>query len=294
LAARTANTVTFVANPGWAVNHLAPVAGRYQYILIVKQDASTSPGVAGDWWHIQSNTDKTVTVDAAGDDLVAHLAAGDTLEVRRLTSVKDLFGSGSSCVLNKDSNGEILTTEEDVITLVQGTSFVGNIFYHDGSVGPEGYYDPNGNEAGDGSTLTLDPGQPVLVFRRSGSPTTTIPFVGHAHSGPFTQYLSSGPNAIGPVFPVPAPIGTSKLKESGWVSDVNAEVLTTEESLGILMNGSFFSLQFFHYAGADFDNGWYVDGNLDNSYPFQPAAAYTVFHKGPNRIVWRQPSPIAQ
>jgi uncharacterized protein (TIGR02597 family) len=296
LSGRTADSVTFAANPNWAVNQFAPVSGRPQFIVIVKSDASGSPGVEGDWWHVTANTDKSITVNNKGTSLLGHLAAGDTLELRRLTSLKDLFGSGAGTVLNKDSNGEVLTTEEDVVTLVQGTSFVGDIFYHDGSLAgdgfPEGYYDADGNHAGDGSTLTLNPGQPVLVQRKQGSAPRTIAFTGYVHQGRFTQYLNAGPNAIGPVFPVPASIGASQLKESGFVSDTNGEVLTTEDSVAYLMNGSFFGTQLFHYAGPDADQGWYVDGEFNNAAPIEPTRAYTVFQKGPGALVWRQPSPF--
>ena len=292
----SANTLTFAANPAWTANQFAPVSGRAQYIVIVTSDASGSPGVEGDWWHVTGNTGQSVTVDNRGNNLSAHLAAGDTLELRRLTSLKDLFGSGAGCVLNKDGNGEVLTTEEDVVTLVQGTSFVGDIFYHDGTLAdigfPEGYYDADGNHAGDGSTLTLNPGQPVLLQRKQGSAPKTIAFTGMVHEGRFTQYLAVGPNAIGPVFPVPAPIGASQLKESGFLSDLNGEVLTTEDSVAYLMNGSFFGTQLFHYAGPDADAGWYVDGEFNNAAPIEPTRAYTVFHKGPGLLVWRQPSPL--
>jgi uncharacterized protein (TIGR02597 family) len=296
VAGVSGDTVTFAANPAWNANQFAPVSGRPQYIVIVTSDASGSPGVEGDWWRVTENTGQSITVENHGNNLSSHLAAGDTLELRRLTSLRDLFGSGQGCVLNKDANGEVLTTEEDVVTVVQGTSFVRDIFYHDGSLAglgfPEGYYDSAGNHAGDGSTLTLNPGQPVLLQRKVGSAPKTIAFTGMVHQGRFTQYLVAGPNAIGPVFPVPAPIGASQLKESGFLSDLNGEVLTTEESVAYLMNGSFFGTQLFHYAGPAADPGWYLDGEPNNAAPIEPTRAYTVFHKGPGLLVWRQPPPF--
>ena len=96
LQSATSSSATLAGSTGWTANQFGPQNGIAQYILVVTKDVSASPGVEGDWWHITGNTSDTVTVDPHSDDLSTHLSAGDTLEVRHLTSMKDLFGSRSS------------------------------------------------------------------------------------------------------------------------------------------------------------------------------------------------------
>lgn len=81
----TANTVSFGGVTGWQDNQFSPRDGMTQFILVVKKDVSASPGIEGDWWPITGNTSNSVSLDPRLDDLVAHLGAGDELEIRRLT-----------------------------------------------------------------------------------------------------------------------------------------------------------------------------------------------------------------
>ena len=55
------NAVTVTGNPSWTANAFAPQNGFSQYILLVRKDASASPGIEGDWWTIASNTGNTLT-----------------------------------------------------------------------------------------------------------------------------------------------------------------------------------------------------------------------------------------
>ncbi|MBI4327827.1 MAG: immunoglobulin domain-containing protein, partial [Chloroflexi bacterium] len=79
------STVTVKVNPGWTANLFAPKDGFSQYILLVRKDASASPGNEGDWWTIASNTGNALTLSAGTDILSSLLGSGDQIEVRRLT-----------------------------------------------------------------------------------------------------------------------------------------------------------------------------------------------------------------
>ncbi|MEK7685649.1 MAG: TIGR02597 family protein, partial [Verrucomicrobiota bacterium] len=206
------STVTVTGSPGWAANAFAAKDGFSQYILLVRKDASASPGIEGDWWTIASNTGNTLTLNAGTDVLSNLLGSGDQIEVRRLTSMKDLFGTGTTLVLNRDSNGNAAagdSSQADVIRFISGTSFGQPIFYHDGTLLPAGYYAQGGNVGPlDGSTITVLPGQGFMVFRKTGSSATTVLVNGQVQVSRLTQYLKVGPNVIGSPFAGAAPIGT--------------------------------------------------------------------------------------
>ena len=289
----TANTVSFGGATGWQNDQLAPREGLTQFILVVKRDVSTSPGIEGDWWPIIGNSSNAVSLDPRSDNLATHLGSGDELEIRRLTSIKDVFGYGTNCVLNKDADFDITAGEEDVIRMVAGSSITDVIFYHDGSLALEGYY-LNGFLVGfgDGSTLTLEPNQPLMLFRKTGSASVTFPLAGMVQTTRLTHYLASGANAVGAVFPVPAPIATSNLKESGWASDLNFDLLTAEEGIIRAVVGTSFGEEVFHYAGIASTNGWYAHGALNEAWGFQPMRGWLLFVSGPAPLVWRQTVPF--
>jgi uncharacterized protein (TIGR02597 family) len=289
----TTDQIEVEGNPGWTGDQFGLRDGMHQYVVLVSRDISASPGVQGDWWHIVDNDTDTLTVDPGLDDLSAHLETGDKLEIRRLNSLKDVFGAGSDFLLHKDSDFDILATQEDIIRFVVGTTFSNVIFYHDGTYDTEGYY-LNGTlvGTGDGSTITLNPDQPFMVFRKTGSPPLDLLLKGQVQTIPLTHYLAPGANAVGCIFPVDAGIGASNLKESGWISDTDFDVLVTQEDIGRSVIGTSFADDFFHYAGPDDLNGWYINGQLNNSYPFEPTRGYVLFIKGPDYLVWRQAVPF--
>ena len=293
LESATVDTITFVGTPEWAVNEFAFRENRPQYILRVTKAASAGSQIEGDWWYIRSNTATTVTLDPSADDLQQHLSVGDTLAVQRLTSIKDLFGSKSTCTLNPDQNLDVLTLEEDVVRTLEGTSFADEIFYHDGSLASAGYY-LNGVLAGDGdgSTITFNPDQPLMLFRKSGAPAASLTLCGHVQRTALTHYLTPGANPMATVFPVEAPLSTGGLKESGWTSDTNFDVLRSEEDIIRSVVGTSLADEVFHYSGGDAPQGWYANGTRKNDYALQPARGYIFFIQGPETRIWRQPSPL--
>ncbi|MEK7675920.1 MAG: TIGR02597 family protein [Verrucomicrobiota bacterium] len=294
------STVTVSGSPGWTANALAPQNGFSQYIVLVRKDASASPGIEGDWWTVASNTGNTLTLNAGTDVLSSLLDSGDQIKVRRLTSMKDLFGTGTTLILNKDSNGNAASgsfANADVIRFISGTSFGQPIFYHDGTILAAGYYAQGGNAGPlDGSTITALPGQGFMVFRKTGSSPTTVLVNGQVQVSRLTEYLKVGPNVIGSPFAGAAPIGTSNLKESGWVSDRDGSAAAgdfSKASLLRLITGTSFGPSVFHHDGSILQPaGWYdANGVLNNSFPLQPGKAYIFFITEPNPVRWRQAVP---
>ncbi len=294
------STVTVTGNPNWPASAFAPKDGYSQYLLLVRKDASASPGIAGDWWTIASNTGNTLTLSAGSDVLSSLLGSGDQIEVRRLTSMKDLFGTSATLVLNQDSNGNAAAgdfSQADVIRFISGTSFRAPIFYHDGTLLPAGYYVEGGNVGPlDGATITVLPGQGFMVFRKTGSSATTVRVNGQVQVSRLTEYLKVGPNVIGSPFAAAAPIGTSGLKESGWVSDHDGSAAAgdwSKASLFRLITGTSFGPSVFHHDGSILSPaGWYdANGVLNNDFPLQPGRAYIFFITAGNPVRWHQAFP---
>jgi uncharacterized protein (TIGR02597 family) len=301
ITARTANTVTFAANPNWPANTFAQVTTLQgtpispaipQFVLMVQTDSAATPGVQGDWWLVASASGNTVTVNTLGQNLSSLVAVGSTLEIRRLVSIRDLFGSGVTMPLTRDSNFDLLAAEDDFVRSLAGTGFNNEFFYHDGSVDQEGWY-YNGNFAGDGSLLRFAPTDALMLFRRTGAPSLTVCFKGQVQTRRLSSYLVPGANPTGAVFPINAPIGGSNLKDSGWISDVNFDILASEDDFGRAVVGTSFGIDFFHYAGPDDVNGWYVGGNLNNNFPIEPTRGYMLFRRpGAGTLIWRQNVPF--
>lgn len=289
VASVSGNIVTLTGSPGLASGTLGPVSFDAltfsQYALFLKKDASATPGNQGDWFPITANTAGTVTVNPGSQTLTAVLAAGDTVEIRRLTSLRDIYGTGASCILNKDDDLD-QTIGNDLVRFALGTSFGFEVFYHDGSVDAEGYY-VEGTFAGDGSQVTVGPDEPVWTFRDGVAPATAV-IKGNVHEYALTHYLEAGPNPVATGYPVGSPIGASKLLESGWVQDDDLDqTLGNDLARGVVGTG--FSTEIFYHDGTLDLAGWYVDGGLDNLFPIPPVEATMYFVT--SSLIWRQPSP---
>lgn len=287
----TAATISFGGSPGWSANQFGPRDDNPQFIALLCKDASASPGNEGDWWPVTGNTANTLSVNTAGDDLTTSLANGDEIEIRNLTSIKDLFGTGASLRLNKDENGSASPNDEDVIYLVSGTSFANEIFYHDGTLAPEGYY-LDGNGPFDGSTLTIDPDEAIMVFRKSGAPILNLFSVGQVQSTPLTHYLKPGANPVSTGFPVDAAIGSSGLQESGWKADTDGSANPKDEDLLYTVTGSSFSDEIFYHDGSIATPGWYINGVQDDNSPLGSAKGLMLFVQNPLGLRWRQTVPF--
>jgi uncharacterized protein (TIGR02597 family) len=290
VASVTADSFSFTANPGWTANQFSPEDNRIQFIALVRKSGSAGLTHEGDWWPVLGNDANSLVLDNRSEDLGASLVAGDHVELRGLTSLQDLFGSGANLTLNKDSNGFASVAEEDIIRFLTGTGFSSEVFYHDGTLAPEGFY-VNGDGPFDGSTLTLWPDQAFMVFRKSGSPPLSVKVVGQVQTTRLTHYLEPAANALGTGFAVAAAVGASQLLESGWLSDANGFRSTAEEDLIRTVVGTGFEKEIFHHDGSLADAGWYVNGLPDNDFALQPGKGYFIFLKGPGGMRWPQPVP---
>jgi hypothetical protein len=232
-----------------------------------------------------------VSVAPGADNLANLLGANDEIEIRRRNSLKDLFGTGAAVSLNKDDDGSASSVDEDVIYLVQGTSFASEIIYHDGSLAQDGYY-VDGVGPFDGSTLTLAPDEPIMLMRKAGSPSLPLPVVGYAQTLRLTHYLSSGANPIGTGFSIPSPIGLSDLLESGSTADSDGSANPADDDLLYSVSGSSFSDEILYHDGSLALQGWYANGVESDSFSLDPGRGFILFVDAPKK--WSEPlTPLA-
>ncbi len=296
LAGVNGNTVTLNLNPGWAANALAPANEWSQYYLLARQDVLTTPGREGDWWPILSNASDTITLKDGLASLGGFFAAGDQVEIRPCTSLQDLFGSGSAFILQPDQDGAAAagdSSRADVIRFIRNTSFGPPIYYHDGTLFAPGWYYGHTGPL-DGSTLTVMPGQAFMLFRPLSVRPTNLVFSGQVQSGRLTQYLQPGPNAMGMPFAGTAPVGSSNLKDSGWVLDSDASAATGDYSKADLIRpviGASFGPSIYYHDGTLMPAGWYSGGVLNYAWPLEPGHVSMIFITGPNARIWRQAVP---
>lgn len=301
VASVAGNIITFSGSPGFTVNAYGPVnlggsAGAFtQYIVLVRQDADKTPAdpnnVTGDWWQITANGANSVTVNPAQGDPAALLGAGDELEIRKLTSLKDLFGPTADG-LNTSNDGIPNTADEDVIRTLAGTTFVKTIFYYNGTVGggtPQ--WIVAGTAAGDGSAVTFEPDETFILYRKAGSPVKDVLATGEVQTTRLTHYLQEGGNVLANPFLVNALLSGSNLKESGWISSANGFAETANEDVIRPLIGTSFGSSIFHISNGML-NTW-VQGQ-NTSPALSSGGSYVVFIKtGSGGRIWRQNVPFS-
>jgi hypothetical protein len=266
---------------------LHPVDGRAQYAVFVRHDQTgDGPGTQGDWWTIASNGANSVTVvpQPGFGATASRVAAGDIVEVVKLTSLQDLLGSGASVAIAKDTDFD--DTTEGAAYELAGTSFSSTLFYHDGTLLTEGWYLDFSTFLGTGATYTFTPDQPLFAMTTAASDVLVS---GILQSYRLSHYIVPGFNPISTGYAAPSPLGTSNLIESGWLKDTDFDD-TTEDSLYTL-NGTSFLHTVFYHDGSLLAAGWYLDfATLDNAFPLDPGVGFLINHTGPG-FVWRQTLP---
>ncbi|MDX1953121.1 MAG: hypothetical protein SFY81_13150, partial [Verrucomicrobiota bacterium] len=78
----------------------------HQYTLVIRHDRSADgAGTQGDWFTVESNTATTVTVTPDGFGATStRIAAGDIVEIYKMTSLNDVFGAGATLKIAADVN----------------------------------------------------------------------------------------------------------------------------------------------------------------------------------------------
>jgi hypothetical protein len=284
------SSVRVTGSPFWTASALGLQDTFHQYVLVLTSDASATPGNQGDWFYISGNGDDEVTLVNQLSGAVtpaSSLAAGDGIEIRRLTTVGELFGVGSATTLTKDSDGGFNVADEDVIFQVSGTSFANDIIYHDGSLAPAGYY-VGGAGPYDGSTVTLAPDEAAFLFRKTGSLTPVA--VGELQTTALTHFIpQGGAIGLGTGFGANANLATSALV-GGIVVDSDGGFNVADEDVIFQTSGTSFSTDIIYHDGSLVPAGFYSGGNPGAT--LNSGLGFFYFRKaGSGNLIWRQSAP---
>lgn len=306
VASVSGDIITFSGTPGFTANQFAPavlgasMTPRAQYLVIICKDADKAEGApdntAGDWWLVQANSISSVTVANGGDTISAFVAPNDVVEIRKLTSLADMFGDGPNYILTPDVDGFADPGTTDVINIWSGSGINETFSFLTGQgLGFNGYQNATLGDFGlNGAQITLLPNQAMLVFRTPASGVTNACVLGQVQTKRFTHYLVEGPNAIGNPLAGAGQVASSNLRETmGWVDDVDgfqdpatADILNRFSGTGIDLTMSYISGQ-----GPSFD-GWFDGNNFQSTQTLDPTRAYLVFIKpGTGSRRWRQNVP---
>ncbi|NQU12405.1 hypothetical protein HQ590_16540 [bacterium] len=299
VTACVSNQIAVADAPGWTVDAFGAqtVAGTMfpQHLVLLTRAPNRTPDPAGDWWTICSNTSDTLVVAAAPDLPAGTIQPGDEIELRRLISLADLFGTGDTAVLEPDRNGFPTPLEEDVIRFVEQTWFTREIFYHDGSLtgGTPGYI-IDGQGPNDGSTITLRPGQPLMVFRKAGATNISVLVAGQVQGGAFTQRLQQGANPVAVPFAAASALAASGLLEAGWGSDHNGAGDDDDQIRQV--EKSWFCDAVYHHDGTLTGGvpGWIANGQPAPGYALVPGRGYIFYVRGGQSLRWRHRNPDGQ
>jgi len=283
------SSVRVTGSPFWTASALGLQDTFHQYVLVLTSDASATPGNQGDWFYISGNGDDEVTLVNQLSGAVtpaSSLAAGDGIEIRRLTTVGELFGVGSATTLAKDSDGASNVADEDVIYQVSGTSFSSDIFYHDGTLVAAGYY-VGASGPFDGSTVTLAPDEAAFLFRKTGSLTPVA--VGELQTTALTHFIPPGAIGLGTGFGATANLATSALV-GGIVADSNGCSNVAEEDVIYKTSGTSFSSDIFYHDGSVVPAGFYTGESAGAT--LSSGSGFFYFRKtGSGNLIWRQSAP---
>lgn len=295
----TSNTVV-VGYPGaWSTNQFAPRDGFNQSILLVTRDQSENPGCEGDWWPVLAHTNGTFTLNTRGEDLGAVLAVGDQVELRPLTSVQDLFGSGSELRLLPDSNGLPRDAEEDSLAFLvrsgdgRNLQAGGRIFWHDGSLRSAGWYRGTTRVGdGTGATITFEPGAAFAFYRKRGASPLELVMSGRVHEERLSRYLLPGINLFGTPYPVNLALPEAGLRREAWNSDTNLVAETAVEDVLRPLVGFAPGASYFYHDGTRVGQGWYSRSGSGANVQLRPGAGYLLYLAGSEPRTWRMASPI--
>jgi len=131
----------------------------------------TSGTLEGNWYVVSSSDASSVTVS---DDLeTAGLVASDTFEVIPLWTLNTLFPDGAGFTASPDPFAPVAFILTSDITgegtnLAPGTAY----FYHDGSLGPAGWYINGDIAAGTQNTVALSPEAYITIRNGTSSDIT--------------------------------------------------------------------------------------------------------------------------
>lgn len=227
------------------VSDAAWAAGQFDSRYYVE---IASGAYAGVWTDIiASDAGELTTNDPLGD----LLNGGETIKIRRFTTLSDLFGANNEAGLLAG----VTIARADVIRVYHAAGDEGYWYYNGSQGGEAGWYDSSWNPAAD---AVIAPGEGVILQRRSAE-ALPLYFTGAVKTGPLSIVVEKARSFIGGVTPVDITLENSQLytgsATGGFVGGVS---LARADRLLVYGNGP--GVVYWYYDGSQGGNaGWYDD-----------------------------------
>lgn len=274
----------------WQPNELAASDGSPSHVAVVT--ASASPAHVGHWWPISHHSSQTLFLSSStGPTPHAILRSGDLVEIRQLPNLYSWFGQGAD-PSRQFLPGQSITAFGDAR---QPTWSVSTVEDPSRGLGFLLTQDPASRWADpfrDGTSLTLFPGQALLVNRPGVNATRIYP-AGRIPPLPLAHYLPSGPSWAASIFPLSVRLNRAGLFESDWRIDQDGYASPAQVDF-IGRYGSTESFTPLHYHdGTVKSSGWYSKSYRLPSTPAYALGAALQFSLAPRTHpwVWMEPAP---
>lgn len=278
----TRDTVVFGA-PFWQPGQFDPKEGFSQYVVAVRTPATNSPARGGDWWPVVLTGTDRLKLETRGVDLRLELQVGDEVEVRRLTTLAEIFATPS---------GSATFVHGDRLTVYSHLGTATELAYIVPTTGPGGFYTLNPDQS-----LRAPVGltSPALIpgvgfqFNRIGG-TLIQPVLGRVHSFGLTHYVASGVELVSTPFPIATTLERSGLIQAGIVNEIVGSTQPRDELWFIESASPLLTVT--HRSVANQASSWYANGVWTPNIGLSPGkAAWFIPAPRATTYRWRQPLP---
>ena len=221
----------------------------------------------------------------------AFAQVGDTLRIRKETTLGDVFGTNNTAgFLSTDD-----ASTADEILIYDGASSVSYFFYIGDAFGnPAGWY--NSTSFAPSATTVIGAHQGVVVKRKAGG-ALSVTANGAVKTGNTLFPVVNGLNVLGTVSAKGLTLGTSGLYTGNAITGVKPsdDASTGDEVVIYPTTGP--SQNYFYYVGDAFGNapGWYGSASFapSDTVAMPPGVSFVLLRKGGVSFNWSLPSPTS-
>lgn len=195
-------------------------------------------------------TDTTSSVITIADDITSAVSVGDSFRIRPHTTVADLFGSANEAGLTAGAS----TGDSDTIVVYNNSAKSSKtVFYHDGSLGPAGWYDNSYNPAED---TIIYPEQGIYVKRIASGDATRV-VTGGVKTGTSVIPIFDNLNIVSNPIPTDMTLDASGLYTGSDNSGIKAGQSTGDSDIITIFAADGSSKRYFYHDGTLGPAGWY-------------------------------------
>lgn len=276
------DTVTFGA-PFWPVGLFDPKDGFSQYVMVVRTPGANSPSRAGDWWPVVLTGSDRLKLETRSSDLRLELQMDDEVEVRRLTTLAELFST---------PNGAASFVHGDRVTLYSPLGSPSELSFVVPTTGPGTFYTLNPDQTLRAPVTFTSPALlPGVGFQLNRVGTSLIqPILGRVQSFGLTHYVVNGIELVATPFPISTPLERSGLLQAGFVNEVVGSTQPKDE-LWFIESASPIAI-ITRRSVANQSSPWYANGVWSPNLGLAPGkAAWCILAPRTSPYRWRQPVP---